>query len=146
MTLSGGHLPTLMSSNCLLAQLSRWQRMGDGLRGPGTRIELSEILTYSIVLALVGMLIWAALRLRKRNDMNQRCDDPWKLFRELCQHHGLDRFERRLLKKLVSARQLQQPAELFVTPSVFDPAGLPSDLNEDKVRNMKARLYYRDEQ
>jgi len=126
---------------CLLAQLSRWQRMGDGLRGPGTRIELSEVLYFCLGLALFGLIVWLLLRWRRWNDMSQRCDDPWKLFRELCQHHGLNRADRRLLQKLVTARQLQQPAKLFVSPSAFNPIDLPADLNEQKLRNLRARLF-----
>ena len=141
MILSSGSLESFAAPFRPLAQMSRWQRMGDGLRGPGTRIELSAVLFYGLGLILVGMIVWLVLRWRKWNDMNQRCDDPWKLFRELCQHHGLDRADRRLLHKLVATRQLQQPAELFVTPSAFDPANLPADLNGQKLRNLRARLF-----
>ena len=141
MILSSGNLESFAAPFRLLAQLSRWQRMGDGLRGPGTRIELSEALLYGLGLILVGMIVWMVFRWRKRNDMNQRCDDPRKLFRELCQHHGLDRSDRRLLLKLVATRQLRQPAELFVTPLAFDPANLPADLNGQKLSNLRARLF-----
>jgi len=125
----------------LLAQMSRWQRLGDGLRGPGTRIELSEVLSFGLGLVLVGVIVWIVFYWRKRNDMSQRCDDPRKLFRELCQHHGLNRADRRLLQKLAAIKQLRQPAELFVTPSVFDLAELPVDLDEQKLHALRTRLF-----
>jgi hypothetical protein len=141
MILASGSLMLFASPICLLAQLSRWQRMGDGLRGPGTRIELSEVLLFCLGLAVIGILAWLVSRWYKRNDMSKRCDDPWKLFRELCQHHGLNRADRRLLQKLVVARHLQQPAELFVTPSAFDLVDLPMNLNEQRLGNLRARLF-----
>jgi hypothetical protein len=141
MILSSGNLDAFSAPLCLLAQLSRWKRMGDGLRGPGTRIEMSEVLFFSLGLALIGVIVWLVARWRKRNDMSQRCDDPWKLFRELCQRHDLNRADRRLLQNLVVARRLQQPAELFVTPAAFDPVNLPDNLNEQNLRNLRSRLF-----
>jgi len=141
MILSRGILESFAAPFCLLAQLSRWQRMGDGLHGPGTRIELREVLFFCLGLALFGLIVWLLLGWRRWNDMSQRCDDPWKLFRQLCQHHGLNRADRRLLQQLATARQLRQPAELFVTPSAFNPANLPAKLKEQKLRNLRARLF-----
>jgi hypothetical protein len=124
-----------------LAQMSRWKRLGDGLRGPGTSIQFSEILYFAFGMAAIGVIVWLVVRWRQRNDMSQRCDDPWKLFRELCQHHNLNRTDSRMLRKLVVAREMHQPAELFVTPSAFDPVDLPSEINQQQLRNLKARLF-----
>ena len=38
--------------------------------------------------------------------MTERCDDPHKLFRELCLAHQLDRASRRLLLHLADASQI----------------------------------------
>ena len=121
--------------------LGNWRRMGDGLRSPSTRVEFSSLLVYAVGAGLLGVLLWLGKRWRIRNDMNQRCNDPWKLFRALCQLHGLHGADRHLLKELVAVRELQQPAELFVTPAAFDPIDLPEIWNEQRLRKLKERLF-----
>lgn len=138
-----GQLEMLVTNLGLLAQMSRWQRLGDGLRSSRSRIELADLLPYAIGAAVIGLGIWGAMQWIKRNDTSLPCDDPWKLFRELCHAHGLDGSSQRLLRKLAETRQLQQPAEVFLTPSVFDTSKLPPALQSQsqQLRNLRARLF-----
>ena len=117
----------------LLAQMSHWQRLGDGLRGSG-RVDFTDMLPYMIGLAVGALGIWAVVQWKKRNDTSQPCDDPWKLFRELCQVHGLSSSDGRLLQKLVEAQKLEQPAEIFVTPQAFES-------DDHQLRDLRARLF-----
>jgi hypothetical protein len=83
------------------------------------------------------------VQLRLRNDMELHCDNPWKLFRELCQVHRLDGPSQRLLAQLARARRLPQPAQIFLTPSAFEPADLPAGLREkaDQLLRLRGMLF-----
>ncbi len=134
---------SLLANLGLLAQMRRWRRLGDGLRGSGRRVEFSELLPYLIGLAIIALGIWAVVQWIKRNDTSQPCDDPWKLFRELCQAHDLNSSQGRLLRKLVEAWKMEQPAKIFVTPMAFEPASLPPSLQAEaqQLRGLRARLF-----
>jgi len=127
----------------LFAQYSNWQRMGDGLyRGRGAT-EQGEWVLYlfaAVLLAIVGAIIYAH---RRANELTQPCDDPGKLFQELCRAHQIDRRSKRLLKHLAECRALSQPAEVFVTPSAFEPGDLPLPLQAkaSQLRELRQRLF-----
>ena len=82
----------------LLAQVSR-EDFGRGFRGATSQLSWTDLLPYAAAAILGGIGIAAYQWLKKRNDMNEPCDDPHKLFRELCGAHGLDRASRRLLAR-----------------------------------------------
>jgi hypothetical protein len=46
--------------------------------------------------------------------------DPNRLFAGLCQAHGLNRSDRRMLRRLARSRGLADPARLFVEPQFFE--------------------------
>lgn len=127
----------------LLAQLSRWERMGDGLHRSHGRVGLSDLIPYIVGLAVVGVGIAVVVKLVRDNDLTQPCDDPQKLFRELSRAHGLDRVSQRLLRELAAAFGMAQPAEVFLTPSVFEPQQLPEQLREEASRfqELRQRLF-----
>ena len=83
---------------------------------------------------------WAVYSwLKRRNDMSQPCDDPHKLFRELCLAHQLEHRSRRLLLQLAGALDWSHPAELFVTPAAFEPSACPRRLRGPERRNAGAQ-------
>ncbi len=126
----------------LFAQVSRWQRLGDGLHNGRGRLEIAEFWPLLIVLALAAIAIAVIVKVRKRNDMTEHCDDPEKLFRELSQAHGLDRQSRKLLWKLADKSNLAQPGEVFLRPGIFQ-AELPVDLREQEAayQALQQRLF-----
>lgn len=123
----------------LLAQFSRWQRLGDGLHRSHDRVGFSELLPYLIGMAVIGIGIAVFVKIRRDNDLSQPCNDPQKLFRELSRAHGLDRSSQRLLRQLAADFGLEQPAEVFVTPSIFQTDQLPEQLHSDAVQLQKLR-------
>jgi hypothetical protein len=127
----------------LLGQLSHWQRLGDGFRSSTNPWQMSELAPYLAGLglaALVGLLVhfW-----RQHNDMSLRCDNPRKLFRELCQAHGLDAQQRRLLLEVAEAACPYQPALVFLQPQSFAAERLPPALAERaaELTSLRERLF-----
>jgi len=117
----------------IFAQVSRWERLGDGLHRGRGRMDLLELLPVAIVLAVVVTAIVGIVAYRKHNDMGQKCDDPKKLFRELSLAHKLDRRSQKLLWRLADAFQLAQPAEVFLQPALFQADQLPKQLRPEKA-------------
>jgi hypothetical protein len=122
---------TTLSAWSLLAQYSRWKRLGDGLHRPGSRAELADLIPFFLTLAVVALVAIVAVQLYKRSDFSRPCDDPRKLFRQLCAAHQLNFSNRRLLLRLATALELPQPAALFVDPEAFATTNLPPQLRKE---------------
>ncbi len=128
-----------------LAQVRNWRRLGDGLHRRGTRFDLTELLLYAIGMTVVGLCIWGIILWKRRNDTSTVCDDPAKLFRELCHSHGIQGENQRLLKRLVEAWGMEQPAQIFVTPAAFQierlPVFLQTEVTEQQVEKLREQLF-----
>jgi hypothetical protein len=124
----------LLLGALLLGQISKWQRLGDEFRRTGPRLELVDLLPAAIVLALVVVGIVVAVKFYKRSDFSKPCDDPGKMFRQLCAAHKLNLGSRRLLLQLAAAREMAHPAVVFVTPTAFHCGGLPPNLQREEAR------------
>jgi hypothetical protein len=112
--------------------------IGDNFPTSGKRLDWKDLWAYGVVALVAGIVALIVVQLRNRNDMSQRCDNPWKLFRELCLVHNLDRANQRLLVQVTRARGFEQPAQVFLNPASFEPMGLPPSLR-DKAEQL-ARL------
>jgi hypothetical protein len=116
---------------------------GRGFRGATSQLDWTDVIPYAVGIALLfaGGALYSYLK--RRNDMSERCDDPHKLFRELCMAHRLDRASRRLLLHLADATRMPQPAQVFLTPAAFDPARLPAALRGrvDELKRLRERLF-----
>ena len=121
------------SALTLLAQYSKWQRLGDGLHRSKPRAELSDLLPIVIIMGIIALAIAVGVQLYKRHDYSKPCDDPRKLFRQLCSAHKLNFSSRRLLLQLASALEMQHPATVFVTPSAFRVSELPPKLQAQQA-------------
>jgi hypothetical protein len=126
----------------LLAQVYR-EDLGRGFRSATSQLRLTDVIPYAVAFALLVFAAWLAPYLRRRNDMSERCDDPQKLFRELSLVHQLDRSSRQLLWRLAEENRFAQPAQVFVTPTVFEPAHLPESLRGqlEDVKQLRSRLF-----
>jgi hypothetical protein len=116
---------------------------GRGFRGATSQLNWTDVIPYAVGISLLiaGALIYNYVK--KRNDMSERCDDPHKLFRELCMAHRLDRPSRRLLLHLADATQLPQPAQVFLTPAACEPSRVPAALRGrvDELKRLRERLF-----
>jgi hypothetical protein len=126
----------------LLAQVSR-EDFGRGFRGATSQLSWHDLIPYAAaaILAAVGISLYRWIK--RRNDMTEPCDDPPKLFRELCGVHGLDRASRRLLWRLSQACGFAQPAQVFLTPGAFDADRLPPPLQKHaaELKRLRERLF-----
>lgn len=126
----------------LLAQVYR-EDLGRGFRGATSQLHWFDVVPYVIAVSLMigGAKLWAYLK--QRADMTEWCDDPHKLFRELCLAHKLDRASRRLLLNLAEGARFAQPAQVFVSPAAFEPARLPASLRSrvEEVKRLRERLF-----
>lgn len=126
----------------LLAQVSR-EQFGRGFRGAASQRSWHDLVPYiaTAIAICVGTAIYS--HVKRRNDMTERCDDPHKLFRELCQVHQLDRPSRRLLLQLAEGHNFAQPAQVFVTPAAFEPVRVPAALRGriDEIKRLRERLF-----
>lgn len=126
----------------LLAQVYR-EDLGRGFRGATSQLSWFDVVPYVVAVAMLigGAKLWAYWK--RRGDMSERCNDPHKLFRELCLAHKLDRTSRRLLLQLAEAGRFAQPAQVFVTPAAFEAARLPASLRgrTNEVNQLRERLF-----
>jgi hypothetical protein len=83
-------------------------------------MELLMLLGVLAVLVAAIWLITLYLKMRKA----RRADSPHVLFGELCRAQGLDWSSRQLLSALARVHRLQNTAQLFVDPQLFDPQNI----------------------
>jgi hypothetical protein len=126
----------------LLGQVSR-EEFGRAFRGATSQLSWHDLIPYvaAATLATIGISLYRWLK--RRNDMTEACDDPSKLFRELCGVHGLDRASRRLLRRLSEALGFAQPAQIFLSPDAFNAAQLPPALRKQaaELNQLRDRLF-----
>jgi hypothetical protein len=126
----------------LLAQVSR-EQFGRGFRGAASQRSWHDLVPYIVAAVVIGVGTAVYSHLKRRNDMTERCDDPHKLFRELCLVHQLDWPSRRLLLQLADGHNFAQPAQVFVTPAAFEPVRVPAALRGriDDIKRLRAQLF-----
>ncbi len=105
------------------------EEFGRGFRGATSQLSWTDLIPYVLAAVFGGIGIAVYRYVKRRNDMTLWCDDPHKLFRELCQVHQLDRHSQRLLTRLAEAWQFPQPAQVFLTPAAFERQRLPESLH-----------------
>jgi hypothetical protein len=129
-------------SSIVIAQLL-FAEIGDNFPQSGKRLNWSDLWAWGIAAVLAAAVAVVVMRIRKRNDMEERCDNPWKLFRELCLVHNLDGASQRLLAQVAKARRFPQPAQVFLTPGAFEPADLPPALKDraDQLLRLRGQLF-----
>jgi hypothetical protein len=117
--------------------------IGDNFPDSGKRLNWSDLWPYGIAVVVLAAFAAIVARIRRRNDMSERCDDPEKLFRELCLAHRLDGRSARLLAQLAAACGFEQPAQVFLTPASFESARLPAALRSKapQLAQLRKRLF-----
>lgn len=110
---------TILSSTRLLA---------DGTAKAGLQVNDPEATTTTMLvgvtlaafcLVLFATFCWGVRRWRNRRD--QKLDyQRWRLFKELCEIHGLGKTEVTQLRRLIKVLEIKNPAALFVQPDCFE--------------------------
>lgn len=105
----------------LLAAGESSAKSGDKLAVQETGFEwqgwaLAAITTIAVTAALWWVKRWRAARALRR--MNS----PSHLLQDLCNRHGLAGHDQRLLANLAREQRLENPAELFVDPRLWEPS------------------------
>jgi hypothetical protein len=85
----------------------------------------------------------AIYRSSRQGKCEFEADSQVKLFRDLCRAHRLSSRNRRLLRRLASARGVAEPARLFIEPKHFEVAQLPETLraSAEQIRRLRNRLF-----
>lgn len=127
----------------MLSPILPLAEIGDNFPTSGPRLNWSDLWAWGIAAVVAAIIAAIVVQLRKRNDMDERCDNPWKLFRELCRVHKLDGASQRLLAQVARARSFPQPAQVFLTPAAFEPANLPAGLKNkaDQLLRLRGQLF-----
>lgn len=127
----------------LLAETGRLQSLGRGFRGDAAEIGLGDVLGIVALVAGLIFVMWLLSRLLARQEHKKPCNNPKKLFRELCKAHELDRTSCQLLHAIATHQRLTQPARLFLEPERFEPANLSGPLKARKkqVARLRERLF-----
>ncbi|QDS99661.1 hypothetical protein [Adhaeretor mobilis] len=126
----------------ILAQGNRLEQMGRGMRAARERVQLVDLWPMALALLVIIVGVTAYKAWKKRNDFREKCNNPKKLFRELCAIHELNVSQRLLLSSLAEACEFDQPAQVFLVPSVFEynvPAKLSS--KADQLRALRTQLF-----
>jgi hypothetical protein len=129
--------------NNLFSLLPLFAEIGDNFPDSGQRMNWSDLWPYGIAAVVAAIATAIVVQVRKHNDMTLPCDDPHRLFRELCLAHKLDRGNVRLLAHLAEALRLEQPAQIFLMPAAFEPARLTASLRtrSAELKQLRERLF-----
>jgi hypothetical protein len=126
-----------------LASSRLFAEIGDNFPASGPRLNWSDLWAWGIVAVVAALVAAIVMYVRNRNDMDEYCDNPGKLFRELCQVHKLDHASQRLLAQVAKARKFPQPAQVFLTPAAFEPSNLPASLRDkgEQLLRLRSQLF-----
>ena len=132
----------LISSSFYLAPLfaQRISDLGRRFRHGGSSIDATQV---TIFVVAIAALIGGAFVLSRYVNDKRPCNNPSKLFRELCGVHKLAWGERRLLSQVASSHQLESPALAFTDPNLFDTTKLHPSLKKraDQVQQLGKRIF-----
>lgn len=133
-------LPTLQ--NALLAQHSRWVRMGDRFQGRAT-FDWTDVAIWGGIGVAFLVALYVFSRYNARNETPKPCRSPNRLFLELCKLHGLDRASRSVLKRLAESHGIPHAASIFLQPDRFETARLPASVRSDAetIERLRAALF-----
>lgn len=107
----------------LLAEAGRIENMGRKFRG-GEKLKAIDLLIWLLVLSGMVLGFWLLSLLKDRQDSVRRVNSPRKLYHELCKLHGLNYFQRRLLRQIARWQRLTQPTKLFLEPERLEAHNL----------------------
>ena len=106
-----------------------FQAMGRQFRAKRGGVDYGELTAIVVTFVLIGVAGWGLSRwLARREEGKRRFFSRGRLFRALCQAHGLERPDRWLLRRLARAHGLKDPGRIFLEPDRFDAGRLRGPL------------------
>jgi hypothetical protein len=84
-----------------------------------------------------GLYYWD----RYRKNLASKGDSPKSLFLELCRAHKLSRSERTVLLQIAEKSKLQNPAMIFVDPSVLRILSRSNGSNSELFSDLAGKLF-----
>lgn len=124
----------------LFAEIDRFSEMGRQLRGSGGGSSSSSGIVLLGVLFGIAAIAGGSYALFKYWSSTPSYK-RLHLFRRLCQTHGLSRNDRARLMRLAKLHQIENSADVFVRPELFDG---PSSQDSDNARDWLALMKLRD--
>ena len=133
----------LLCTLLLLADRSRWERLGDGFSGEAAKLSIGEVLGLVGVAAALALLISILHGFARRQDSGRTINSPQRLFGQLCRAHRLRWRDRRLLKRMAEFGRINPPVLLFVKPDQFPQDAGGEGLLDDAadVDALRRRLF-----
>lgn len=115
--------PTFLLA-AMTSDATYWERFRND---PNTALNVSELSVVSGLVAAIGLTWWLYVQWKRYRERRQY-HSPLGLFQELCDAHRLSRRQRTVLKSLMLAQRLDQPASMFLRPELFWPPHVPAAL------------------
>jgi len=94
-----------------------------------------------VVLVIVGLWVGLYYWDKRRGNLASRAGGGESLFLQLCRAHRLTRREHSLLTQIAKAKQVVEPAHLFVDPDLLDAPMMVSDLDVQAYVDLKAKVF-----
>jgi hypothetical protein len=135
----------LLHHGILLAQRSRLDELGGGLRSRRARIDPQDMVTYLLIAAGIAAAVWGISYLVKLQERRFRHASPLRLFLSLCRAHRLRWSEWWLLWRVARAGRLRDPARLFLEPEHLEAVNLgrPFQASQAQLKQIRDRLFDR---
>ena len=116
----------VLEQSVLLAQQTRLDSLSRGLKG--RPVQAGDIVTLGLAIAATVVLAWLVSYFLKLHERRRSYSSRRLLFVSLCRAHRLRLSEAWLLWRLARARELRNPARLFLEPQHLEPSGLDKPL------------------
>lgn len=117
--------------------------MSRGFHGKDAELDLGTAISCMLVAAAFLTAIWVLSRWAAPKERLGSYRSPRALFLALCRAHGLDRSQRRILRRLARLHGMPQPAALFLRPECFVASTLGAELQQQResVERLHAKLF-----
>jgi hypothetical protein len=114
-------------------------RVSHAMRTASSRYGLNSLLIFTLIPVIVAAIY--ALRLAYRYFFKRNFDAPNILFLQLCATHGLNREERKILRKAANNWQIGDPSLLFIDQSLWKIDAKARDISPINLKQSDRELF-----
>ena len=132
----------------LLAERSRLDSIAREFQGRRARFQKEDLVIGLLILGGIALAVWILSYALKFQEQRRSRPSPLRLFLSLCKAHRLRWSQRWLLWRVARARQLRDPARLFLEPEMLEAANLGRsfETRQALLKQIRHRLFDRLEQ